>query len=289
MFASMTIETASRLMITSMGERYDEREASAITMLVMEHLTSMTRGLQIIHKTDQLTEENAALFNKFLTELKNGRPVQYVLGQAWFGGMPFYVDENVLVPRPETEELVDWLLKDLTGFVPGLSILDIGTGSGCIPIYLKKKQPGFNLAAIDISEPALEIAVKNAATHKTTVDFFQCDIRYPMNWEKIKPVDILISNPPYIPEKQRSELAPHVRDFEPDIALFVPDDDPIIFYKIISVFAGEKLKKGGSVFLEIHHDFARPVMEWYEKNNYHLELKKDFSGNNRMIKAVRLY
>ena len=285
----MTIESASRLLIASMGEFYDEREASAISMLVMEHLTSMSRGLQIIHKTDQLTEDKSNLFNKFLMELRTGRPVQYVLGLAWFGGIPFYVDENVLVPRPETEELADWLLKDLAGSGSGLTILDIGTGSGCIPIYLKKKRPEFNISAIDISEPALKIAKKNAETNKTVVDFIHCDIRDRASRQIMKTADIFISNPPYIPEKQRSDLARNVKDFEPGLALFVPDEDPITFYKIISDFAGEKLKKGGTIFLEIHHDFVRPVMDWYEKNGYNLELRKDFSGNNRMIKAVRRY
>jgi release factor glutamine methyltransferase len=284
----MTIEEANRLLIASLTGLYDEREAASISSLLMERLTGMPKSKRLLRKTDLFTRKQEELFQHYLAELLNTRPVQYVLGEAWFGPMAFYVDENVLIPRPETEELVDWILKDSLLMGPGLSILDIGTGSGCIPVYIKKKRKDFNVMALDISETALEIAKKNGMVHDAHVDFFLCDILDPVQREKLEPVDLIISNPPYIPEKQKELLENHVKNFEPALALFVPDEDPILFYKIIGDLAIQKLKTGGAVFLEIHHDYAKDIVEWYREMGFTIELRKDFSGNNRMIKAGRI-
>jgi release factor glutamine methyltransferase len=254
----------------------------------MECITGMPKGLRLLHKTELIPQIQQVLFQQYLADLMGNRPVQYVLGEAWFGALPFYVDENVLIPRPETEELVDWLLQDSSTRAPGLSLLDIGTGSGCIPVYIHTKRKDLLLMALDISETALHIAKKNSALHKATIEFLTCDIRDPASWVKIPELDLIISNPPYIPEKQKGILEKQVKDFEPSLALFVPDEDPIIFYKIIGDLAKLKLKPGGAIFLEIHHDYANDIVDWYEKNGFTLELKKDFSGNNRMIKAWRL-
>jgi release factor glutamine methyltransferase len=287
MFASMTIDTANRLLIASLTGLYDEREASGICSLVMEQLTALPKSLRLLHKSDQLTPGQEILFNRYKEELLKLRPVQYVLGEAWFGNLPFYVNEQVLIPRPETEELADWLLKDESSARRGLTVLDIGTGSGCIAVYLKKKRLDFRVMALDISEPALEIAKRNGDKHHTEIEFILCDIRDSEVWAKLPDTDLMISNPPYIPEKQKNSLDRHVRDFEPAIALFAPDEDPIFFYKLIGKFATVKLKSGGALFLEIHHDYAKEIMDWYIKNDFLLELRKDFSGNNRMIKAWR--
>ena len=281
----MTIEEANRLLIASMTGLYDEREAASVSSLVMERLTGMPKGLRVMHKSESFTNIQENLFRDWLTQLLRSRPVQYILGEAWFGPFPFYVDESVLIPRPETEELADWFLKDNSGRPMGSSVLDIGTGSGCIAVYLKKKRKDFGLLAIDVSEAALEIAKKNSLTNEAEMEFLLCDIRDPAQREKLSPVDLIISNPPYIPERQKASLDKHVKDFEPAIALFVPDEDPILYYKIIGDFAIDKLLPGGAVFLEIHHDFANEITAWYESRGFLLELKKDFSGNNRMIKA----
>ena len=283
----MTIEEANRLIITSLNELYDEREAASISSLVMERLTGMPKNLRVLHKTDEFNVKQRDSFQYYLKELMTYRPVQYILGEACFGPLPFYVDENVLIPRPETEELADWLLKDNAGRGPGLSVLDIGTGSGCIPVYLKKKRMDFVVMAMDVSEAALEIAKKNSRIHHAEIEFFLFDIRDRGQWGNISSLNLVISNPPYIPEKQKQVVEKHVKDFEPSLALFVPDEDPILFYKIIGEFAMQKLLPGGALFLEIHHDYASDIMEWYRKNGFSLELKKDFSGNNRMIKAWR--
>ncbi|HLA58788.1 MAG TPA: peptide chain release factor N(5)-glutamine methyltransferase [Puia sp.] len=283
----MTIEVANRLLLSSLSELYDERESASISSMVLEHLTGLPKSLRLMQKTDLLSAKQEVLFRSYIQELANHRPVQYVLKEAWFGPMSFYVDENVLIPRPETEELVDWLLKDNSLRGPGTIVMDIGTGSGCIPVYIKKKRTDFNVLGIDISEAALEIAKKNAEKQDVHIHFFQCDVRDQTQWGKIPAMHIIISNPPYIPEKQKQILEKHVRDFEPGLALFVPDDDPIIFYKLIGQIALQKLMPGGVLFLEIHHDYAKDIMDWYEKNGFTLELRKDFSGNNRMIKAEK--
>jgi release factor glutamine methyltransferase len=283
----MTIELANRLLLSSLSGLYDEREAASISSMVLEHLTGMPKNLRVLQKTDLFSATQAELLRTYIRELTNHRPVQYVLNEAWFGPMPFYVDENVLIPRPETEELVDWILKDNTLRGPGTIVLDIGTGSGCIPVYIKKKRNDFNLLGFDISEAALNVAKKNADQQEVNIHFFQCDLRDQNQWEKIPAVHIMISNPPYIPQKQKQNLEKHVRDFEPALALFVPDDDPIIFYKLIGHLALKKLMPGGAVFLEIHHDYAKDIIDWYGRNGFSLELRKDFSGNNRMIKAEK--
>jgi release factor glutamine methyltransferase len=281
----MTIESANRLIVASLSEIYDEREAASVSSLVMERLTAMPKGLRLLHKTDSFTTQQQEKFNQWLKELVAFRPVQYVLNEAWFGSMPFYVDENVLVPRPETEELVDWLLEENRDGELGLTVLDIGTGSGCIPVYIKKRRSDFRISALDISEKALEIAQMNGRKHNVDIDFFLSDIKDPIQREKINFIDLIISNPPYIPEKQKEAMDKHVKDFEPAVALFVPDDEPILFYKIIGDLATQKLKPGGAIFLEIHHDHAKEVMEWFRQNGFEVILKRDLSGNNRMIKV----
>jgi release factor glutamine methyltransferase len=283
----MTIEEANRLMLASLTALYEDREAASICSLVMERLTGMQKGKRLLYKTDLFSDSQQDQFRNFLNDLETGRPVQYVLGEAWFGGLVFQVDENVLIPRPETEELAQWLLQDTLKAEPGLKVLDIGTGSGCIAVYLSSQRKNFSMVALDISQLALEIAKKNAAKYASPIEFLQIDIRDPKDWSSIPQVDLIISNPPYIPVKQRKILDKHVRDFEPGLALFVPDEDPILFYKVVGEYAIQRLKSGGAVFLEIHHDFAKEITEWYTTHGFTLELRKDSSGNNRMIKAWR--
>jgi release factor glutamine methyltransferase len=283
----MTIESANRLLISSLLTVYNEREAASISSLVMERLTGLTKSLRSLHKSDAFGQYQIELFDRYLGELLKSRPVQYVLGEAWFGPYSFYVDEHVLIPRPETEELVDWLLKDNAETGASLSVLDIGTGSGCIPVYIKKKRQAYLVFAMDISEGALEIAKRNSLANNTEVGLLQSDILNENRWGELPVTDLIISNPPYIPEKQKNSLDKHVKDFEPGLALFVPDADPIVFYKRIGEFAMQKMRQGGALFLEIQHDFADNILDWYDKKGFSLELKKDFTGNNRMIKATK--
>jgi release factor glutamine methyltransferase len=283
----MTIDEANRRLISSLGTVYDEREASAIASLVMEKLTGESKSLRLIHKRDGLSEKQEILFGKWLDELAQHRPMQYVLEEAWFSGLRFYVDERVLIPRPETEELLQWLLTDLPDPLPeDFGVLDIGTGSGCIPVSLGKKRAGIRLFACDVSAEALAIASKNSEANRVPVNFFLCDILHETEWSQVPRVHFIISNPPYIPEKQRAQLDKHVRNFEPSLALFVPDQDPIIFYKKIGLLAKKKLPAGGKIFLEIHHDYSGEILKWYGENGFSVEIRKDFSGKDRMIRAA---
>ncbi len=282
----MTIDAANRSLIISLGTIYDPREAASISSLLLEHLTGMSPGSRVMHKTDPLTDIQEDLLQKYLSELLQNRPVQYVLGESWFGGLRFFANEHVLIPRPETEELADWLVRD-TKRSSGLSVLDVGTGSGCIAIYIKKKRTDFHICAIDISAQALAVAKKNALLNNATVDFLSCDIRDPKQWDQLPLVDLIISNPPYIPAQEYEALEKHVKDFEPALALVVPDADPILFYRILAALAIEKLNPGGFLYLEVHPDYSQSILDWYQEDGFLMELKKDFSGNNRMIKAWR--
>ncbi|MFI5124326.1 MAG: peptide chain release factor N(5)-glutamine methyltransferase [Chitinophagales bacterium] len=283
----MTIDGANRRLISSLGTIYDEREASSIASLVMEKLTGESKSLRVIHKLHELPEEKEILFRKWFEELMLNRPVQYVLGEAWFAGLRFSVDERVLIPRPETEELVAWVLEDLEPLLTeDFKILDIGTGTGCIPVSIGKKRKDLRLLACDFSIPALEVARKNSQDNQVPVEFIYADILNNSSRSLIPAVNMIISNPPYIPGKQRAALDKHVRNFEPEIALFVPDKDPIVFYKQIGLLAKKKLIAGGKVFLETHHDYSKAVLTWYQENGFTVELRKDFSGKNRIIRAI---
>ena len=283
----MTIDEANRQLLSTLNAVYDEREASSICALVMEKITGESKSLRVIHKQNEFSNDQESFFKNCLKELLGHRPVQYVLGEAWFAGLRFYVDEHVLIPRPETEELAAWVLADLeTASSLKYKVLDIGTGSGCIPVSLGKKRNDLQLLACDVSVSALDIARKNSIDNGVAIDFFRCDILDNSSWDQIPDINIILSKPPYIPERQKAQLDKHVKNCEPGLALFVPDSDPIIFYKQIGLLAKKKLLPRGKVFLEVHHDFSKEVLKWYGENGFSTDLRKDFSGKNRMIRAV---
>lgn len=225
-------------------------------------------------------KKNQFLFKLVL--LKDHTPIQYILGETEFYGMKFFVNENVLIPRPETEELVEWILKDVKN--AGLKIIDIGTGSGCIPIVLKKNLPNASVWAMDFSEKAIETAQINADYHQTDIQFLQNDFLH-MNFKELPEFDLIVSNPPYIGETEKNEMDENVVKFEPHSALFVPDENPLIFYEKIVEFAKQKLKPNGKIFVEINQNLARETKELFQNNFENTELKKDISENFRMIKA----
>jgi release factor glutamine methyltransferase len=217
-------------------------------------------------------------------ELIHGKPVQYVIGETEFYGCRIKVNENVLIPRPETEELVDWIIK----LVPNkeLTILDICTGSGCIPIALKKNLPKAEVAACDISHEALEMAMKNAVLNKTDVRFFYTNILNPTvsSWSTF---DLIISNPPYVRNSEKQLMHKNVLEFEPHLALFVEDDEALIFYRKITELAKSKLKQGGFLFFEINEAYGKEIAELLEENGFKdVEIRKDMFGKDRMAKGV---
>lgn len=264
---------------------YDNREAAAIAHEVMEHITGTTRLQRITEKDKELTPDEQAEYERIKPLLLAGTPLQYVTGKCWFMGREFMVDSAVLIPRPETEELVQWVTDDYTG--RNISILDIGTGSGCIPVSLKLAMPGAEVSAIDVSKDALAVANANARALGADVQFSEFDFLNTEQWDLLDSYDIIVSNPPYIPVKEKETLHQNVRGYEPGLALFVPDDDALLFYRLIAEFASTHLNEGGAVYCELHVDYAEQTELLYKANGYTTELRKDMHGNLRMLKAQK--
>jgi len=283
----MTVQEAYKQLMFQLFELNDDREAGNIADRVTEHITGLKRIDRIINKQFLLTTEQEQLLNNYTVQLLDHKPVQYVLHEAWFAGMQFYVDENVLIPRPETEELVEWVIKEVLSFeFTVYSLLDIGTGSGCIPIALKKKLSPVEIHALDVSATAIEIAKKNSALQQTEINFHQLDILNENEWKQLPTFDIIVSNPPYIKQSEEDEMRKNVLQYEPHIALFVPENDALIFYKTIATFGLKHLNKNGKLFFEINEALGNEVcvlLEQYGYNN--IELKKDMQGKDRMVKA----
>lgn len=228
-------------------------------------------------------EENKNVFLFKLIQLKEQKPLQYITGETEFYGMKFFVNESVLIPRPETEELIEWILKDVKN--SNLQILDVGTGSGCIPIVLKKNLPQAEILAMDISEKALETALLNVKYHRTEINFLQTDFLN-MSFENLPEFDIIVSNPPYIGETEKLEMDENVVKFEPHSALFVPDENTLVFYKKIIELAKLKLKPKGKIYVEINQRLAHETFDLFQNEFPNTELRKDISGNYRMIRTI---
>jgi len=283
----MDIQGAQQSLLSLLTSLYPDREAAVITDWVMENITGRKKIDRIINKNTALTAGESELLHRYSAELLTHRPVQYVLHESWFAGMKFYVDEQVLIPRPETEELVEWVADTLRPS-PHPSILDIGTGSGCIAIALARLLPGARVHACDISEGALSIAKRNASSLGSDIHFRHLDILDPGGWAALPPFHALVSNPPYIPVQDKTTMTPHVLEFEPHLALFVEDNDPLLFYRAIAGLAGEKLLPGGSVFAEIHEELAAPLQALFRESGFRdIIIRKDMQGKDRMISATR--
>ena len=223
------------------------------------------------------------LIQNTLQELLLHKPIQYVLGEAWFYRMKFKVNEHVLIPRPETEELVEQLIKDRKSKLTDPAILDIGTGSGCIPIAIKKNLPASQLTAIDVSKDALALAKENAALHNAHIHFTELNFLEETNWSSLGMFDIIISNPPYIPINEKEKLDKNVTAFEPHLALFVPDKSPLIFYEKIAAFGRDHLLPNGKIYLETHEDHAKETAALFHNIYQTVMIKKDMYGKERMI------
>lgn len=236
----------------------------------------------LIHKDKELSESEILKFLYGIKELKNYRPVQYVTGISWFYDLKIQVKEGVLIPRPETEELVDWILETSGN---ANSYQDIGTGSGCIPLSLKKCNPTAKVSGFDVSNAALEIAKGNSDLLSLEVKWKKVDILDELNWPEEK-VDVIVSNPPYIPESDREKMHENVLEFEPDLALFVPNDRPLLFYEKIADYAKTVLSDNGSLFFEIHESYGPETVEMLVSKGFqNIELRKDLQGKDRMIKT----
>ncbi|WP_141882971.1 peptide chain release factor N(5)-glutamine methyltransferase, partial [Flavobacterium psychrophilum] len=221
-----------------------------------------------------------------LLQLKEQKPIQYILGETQFFGLPFYVNENTLIPRPETEELVEWIIKEnlKISSLKNLKILDIGTGSGCIAISLAKNLPNASVFAIDVSDKALATAQKNAVLNEVDITFIEKNI---LQTEDLnQEFDIIVSNPPYVRNLEKKEIHKNVLEYEPHLALFVEDNDSLLFYRKITELATRNLSNNGQLYFEINQYLGKETVELLEKYNFkNTTLKKDIYGNDRMIKV----
>ena len=285
----MTLNEARTILTKELNSVYDKDELRNIIELVIEHITNMPRAEQVKNKVPYLTCTQLENLDGITERLKKNEPVQYVLGEAWFGGMKFKVNKNVLIPRPETEELVDWIVKEAVSHeLRVANILDVGTGSGCIPITLKKKLPEATVSAIDVCSEALFTATENTIELNAEVDFLLLDFLDEEKWKELGQYDIIVSNPPYVKQSEIDTMHERVKVFEPHLALFVPDNDALLFYKKLAGFSINHLKPNGSLFVEINEALGEHVAEIFRSAGFsNIELRKDMQEKDRMIKALR--
>ena len=283
MFALMTIKDLYRNFLVQLQKIYNLSEATVITDWVFEKMASLKRTDILKDPEKETTVAADKLIQETLEELLLHKPVQYVLGEAWFYRMKLKVNEHVLIPRPETEELVELLIKDRKSKLTDPAILDIGTGSGCISIAIKKNLPASKVTGIDISENAIALAKENAVLHHAHISFTVTDFLDESAWPSMPFFDIIISNPPYIPINEKEKLGKNVIDFEPHLALFVTDNSPLIFYEKIAAFGKAHLLPQGKIYVETHEDYAKETAALFIKQYQTVMIKKDMYGKERMI------
>jgi release factor glutamine methyltransferase len=266
---------------------FTDRESRMIAKSVITQRLNLDGTLIFPPRNMTVSESDLLHFRSVIKRLQAGEPAQYVVGSTFFYNIELMCDERALIPRPETEELVDWIVRDAY-FKDHLSILDIGTGSGCIALSLKKEFPEARVEAVDFSEDALNLARENAELNDLMVKFSQQDARNSEMITASKTYTIIVSNPPYIPEVDKLKMANHVVDYEPNLALFVSNDDPLIFYRQIAMFALKKLDLNGALYFELNEDLAQETVELLKGLGFNsVELREDLQGKLRMLKATR--
>ncbi|SFD03987.1 release factor glutamine methyltransferase [Chitinophaga sp. CF118] len=282
----MNLQAAFTLIINTLEPLQGAREAANIAHILMEHLTGMSKMDRIVYKDKLLSPEQEIRLQQSIEALLKHEPIQYVIGKGWFYGLELAVNSHVLIPRPETEELVEWIVNDVKTAV---KILDVGTGSGAIPLALKKELPQADVWSVDISAGALEIAAANAAQLNLAVHFEQVDILDNIASQQLPMFDIIVSNPPYIRDSEQADMEEQVVAHEPRIALFVPDHDALLFYREIGLLAKEKLTPGGKLYFEINEAFGKEVVELLQEQGFtNVVLKQDIYGKDRMVRGDKM-
>jgi release factor glutamine methyltransferase len=272
----------------ALSEIYPKTEIDTFFFLLIEEKLNLQRVDTVMKPDFLIVDAILSELKEIISRLKKEEPIQYILGNTEFYGLPFNVNESTLIPRPETEELVEWVLKEVTELreikVEKLSILDIGTGTGCIPISLAKNLKDVKISAIDVSSEALKIAKQNAILNNVEISFLEMDI---LETEELpQQYNLIISNPPYVRELEKVEINNNVLENEPHLALFVDDDNPLIFYSKIADLAKNHLTKDGILFFEINQYLGKETVEMLQQKGFNnIKLKKDLFGNDRMIKA----
>jgi release factor glutamine methyltransferase len=278
------MQAAKKFISDQLSPIYPKEEIAGITKLIFEKVLKLS-GIQYhLQKDDVISAANLAEIKDIVNQLVQFKPIQYILGEAHFFGLTFAVNKSVLIPRSETEELVDWIIKDYAELAP--KILDIGTGSGCIPISILTQLPEASAEAWDISEQALVVANQNAFKHQIKINFQHIDLFNAPQQPAI--YDVIVSNPPYVTDSEKDLMHQNVLDHEPHTALFVPDNDPLFFYAKIAELGLTSLKPNGHLYLEINEQFGSQTLELLSSKGYvNLVLKKDLNGKDRMVKAQR--
>ena len=275
----MTIKEAFDFSLFKLGEIYDRREARQIASILFEDLFSVTNtqrddlfgGIQQLHSS--------------IERLMRGEPVQHIVGSTNFYGLRFKVNQNVLIPRPETEELTAWILEDHRDSKKQHDVLDIGTGSGCIAVTLAKKNRRMRVFSVEYSLDALNVARINAKNHRVKMDIYRINFLDQDMWSHLGMFDIIVSNPPYISRSERSIMADNVLLYEPELALFPDGDDHLSFYKAISQFGRSHLNEGGLIYLELNEFHVDEIRDMFEEDYVQIEIKQDMQGRRRMLKA----
>ena len=279
----MTLRNFRESCFEALSPDYPEGEARSLFSICTQTYLNMSRLEVALHPDKELDTTQYQELCRVLGRLKRHEPIQYITGEAEFFGLSFAVDEHVLIPRPETEELVSWVLEETSGRSQP-KILDIGTGSGCIAISLAKNLPNAEIWALDRSEDALRIAKRNAARNAVEISFIHRDIL--LSDDLGMKYDVIVSNPPYVRELEKKEMHPNVLDFEPPEALYVPESDPLVFYRKITDLAGRALCPDGLLFFEINQYLSRETSALLNAKNFRTCLRKDIFGADRLLKAV---
>jgi release factor glutamine methyltransferase len=287
MFADMNQRNCYKHVLFALEKIYPPTEAAAITELVFADICGITRA-DVIRNPETLIQDDLLVsLNHILQKLTAFMPVQYAIGHAWFYHLKLKVNAHVLIPRPETEQLVDMAI-DMSKKRKTLHVLDIGTGSGCIPIAIKKNCPDTNITSVDISEDALTVAKINAKANDVEINLLNINILDRQQWSNLSSYDLIISNPPYIPQSEKETMDKNVVAFEPGEALFVPDEDPLIFYRCIAELGKTKLIEGGMIFMETHELFATETAKLFRDWGYNATVINDCFEKTRFVKATHL-
>ena len=276
----MTIGDFNSKFRSDLSELYSEEEVSSLFKIFLEELLSFDITKFYLKPDYVLTNIELEKIKKFTNELKRGKPIQYIIGETRFYGYKFYVNDSVLIPRVETEGLVDWVLRE--NKKSKSVVIDFCTGSGCIAVTMKMKRKKWNIFALENSKKAIELAKRNSSRYSVNINYIHADI---FSWNKYDEIDIIISNPPYVIESQKKFIKVNVLNFEPENSIFVADENPLIFYKRIFDISKLKLKAGGLIYFEINPKFKNPLISLSKKYNFsNYELKKDIFKRNRYIK-----
>jgi release factor glutamine methyltransferase len=279
----MQIQQFKKQFFTELNSSYPTTEIQSFFNLLVEFKLKLTRIEVALQPEYEIEKSSLKFFQKAVTDLKKQLPIQYIIGETEFYGSTFKVNKNVLIPRPETEELIEWIIKDYKN-VQNIKILDIGTGSGCIAVSLAKNISNANVYAIDISSEALKTAKQNAEINNVAIEFLEVDILKTTNLPT--KFDVIVSNPPYVRELEKKQMQQNVLANEPHIALFVKDQNPLLFYDKIADLAKNHLSKNGTLYFEINQYLGKETTNLVKQKGFNtIKLKQDVFGVDRMLKA----